>query len=98
MKQIQFENGSLYLEHDVYNTYFKSVQSVALLRKEKKYLLMPVQQAGSGLLLKIRNARGDRVIHAHEFFQNHGVDINESKMLDVEWNPDYAALTFEIPE
>ncbi len=89
-------NGNLYLNSDLCDTYFKSIDSVALLRKNSKFLLVPVQQAGGGLLLKIRNVKGDRVVHAIEFFQSHGIETNKPITLDVEWNSDYAALTFEI--
>ena len=96
MRQIQFRNGNLYLDRELYETYFNSIQSVAILRKDDRILLMPVQQAGGGLLLKILNAKGDRVVHAYEFFQNHGIDICKEITLDVEWDQNSAALSFEI--
>ena len=96
MKQIQFRNGNLYLDHDLYETYFNSIQSVAILRKDNKFLLTPLQQSGGGLLLKILNAKGDRVVHANEYFQNYGIDLSKERCLDVEWDQSYAALSFEI--
>lgn len=96
MRRMLLKDGNLYLDSDLYETYFKSIDSVVLLRKEDEFLLMPVQQAGGGLLLKILNAKGDRVVHAVEFFQNHGIDVSEHQVLDIEWNPDYAALAFRV--
>lgn len=98
MRQMLLKDGNLYLDSDLYETYFKSIDAVVLLRRDATFLLMPVQQSGGGLLLKIRNAKGDRVVHAAEFFQNHGVNVSKQHVLNVEWNPDYAALVFRIPE
>jgi len=96
MKQLIFKNGNLYLDSGLYDTYFSSINSVVLLKKDALFLLMPVQQAGGGLLLKIKNARGDRIIHAMEFFQQHGIEMDEEKVLDAEWNAELAALTFTM--
>lgn len=96
MRQMLLKNGNLYLDSDLYEAYFKSIDAVVLLRKETTFLLMPVQQAGGGLLLKICNAKGDRVVHAVEFFQNHGIDGRMQKVIDVEWDSRYAALAFKI--
>ena len=60
------------------------------------FLLMPVQQAGGGLLFKIKNAKGDRIVHAIEFFQQHGIEVEEEKVLEVEWSTELAALTFPV--
>ncbi len=94
--QIIFRNGNLYLDSGLYEAYFKSINSVVLLKKESLFLLMPVQQAGGGLLLKIKNAKGDRIVHAIEFFQQHNIKIEEERMLNVEWNSKLAALTFSF--
>jgi len=96
MKQLTFKNGNLYIDSSLYETYFSSINSVVLLKKDALFLLMPVQQAGGGLLLKIKNAKGDRIVHAIEFFQQHGIDTGEEKILDVEWNAELAALTFSM--
>jgi len=96
MKQLIFKNGNLYLDSSLYETYFSSINSVVLIKREALFLLMPVQQAGGGLLLKIKNAKGDRIIHAVEFFQQHGIETDEEKVLEVEWSAELAALTFSM--
>ena len=69
MPSITLKNGNLYIESDVYETYLNSADSVVLIHKESKYYLMPVQQMAGGLLMKIINAKGDRVINAIEFIK-----------------------------
>ena len=97
MKQIRLKKGNLYLDAGLYDTYFKGISSVVLLKKDSLFLIAPVQQAGGGLLLKIINSKGDRVVHAIEFFQHHGIDSEEELKLDVEWNAELAALSFTFP-
>jgi len=96
MNQIRLSNGNLYLDSELYETYFNSIQSVALLERESLFLMMPVQQAGGGLLLKIKNAKGDRMVHAIEFFQQYGLEAEQDKMIDVTWSSELCALTFSI--
>ena len=92
---IRLANGNLYLDSTVYNTYFPDINSVILLDRSPHILIMPVQQQGAGgLLLKIRNAKGDRVVNVAEFFQNLNIDITKEKIISVKWSSDYSALVF----
>lgn len=96
MKQMLLKNGNLYLDSELYETYFSTINSVVLIKKGDTFLLMPVQQAGGGLLFKIKNTKGDRIVHAIEFFQQNGIEAEEEKVLDVEWSAELAALTFTV--
>ena len=97
MQQIILKNGNLYLDSELYDTYFNTINAVALLKQESTFLIMPVQQAGGGLLLKIKNAKGDRIVHAVEFFQQYITVTDEAISLDVEWSSEHCALTFSLP-
>jgi hypothetical protein len=47
-------------------------------------------------LLKQRNVRGDRVIHAQEFFRSNGLPEEfESQTVSVHWSHDAAALVVD---
>ena len=81
--QVTIARGNLYVPLGTYETYLKNIEAVALLPHEKGILLFPlIQQSAGGLLLKIRNLRGDRVIHSQEFFRNNNL---------AESNPDMVA-------
>ena len=70
---ITITRGNIYLSFETYEKYFKNIESIALLPHEKGFLIVPlIQQSAGGLLLKIKNLRGDRVIHAQEFLRNNG--------------------------
>jgi hypothetical protein len=97
MPQITLKNGNLYLNSELYDTYFNTINAVALLKQESIFLIMPVQQAGGGLLLKIKNAKGDRIVHAIEFFQQYITITDEAIPLNVEWSSELCALTFSLP-
>jgi len=93
---IRIANGNLYIDKYVYETYFKNIESVALLSKPPLVLIMPVQQAGNGgMLLKIRTACGDRVLNILEFLEHNNMQGLECTV-PVVWSTENAALTFEM--
>ena len=92
--EISVARGNFYLSREICDTYLPGVVSVALLARDDRVLIVPLtQQSAGGLLLKQRNARGDRVIHAQEFFRNKGLsEAFESRAMPVHWSRDSAAL------
>ena len=67
---------------------------MALLARAEQILIMPLtRESGGGLLLKMRNARGDRVVHAQEFFREQGLLENmQERKVSIHWNEESAAL------
>ena len=86
--------GNIYLSLETCDTYLRGLHSVALISREDKILIMPlIQESGGGLLLKIRNAHGDRVIHAQEFFREKGyVEDFQERTVAIHWSSEAAAL------
>jgi hypothetical protein len=75
----------LYMARAVYESYFAGCSTVILLRKDEDLLVLPVQHAASGgYVLKIRNASGDRVVDAGDFFRDHGLEDS------AEWEGTYS--------
>lgn len=65
--------GNLYLTRELCETYLAGIESVALLDGPAAVRIVPLQGVSAGgLLLKVRNARGDRVVHAQEFLRSNG--------------------------
>lgn len=93
-RSVVIAHGSFYLSRELCDTYLRGVVSVALLAREQIVLIVPLtQQSGGGLLLKQRNARGDRVIHAQEFFRDKGfLEDFEERTASAHWSPESAAL------
>jgi hydrogenase maturation protease len=96
--RIEIRRGNIYVEAGVYARYFGGLESLVLLRRDEKLLLLPVRHAAAGgLLLKIRNTRGDRIVHAQEFFRDQGLDEQQEWSLPVRWDSRSAALVVEWP-
>ncbi len=75
--EVTIARGNIYISRKTYDTYLESIEAVALLPHEKGFLIFPlIQQSAGGLIVKVKNLQGDRIIHAQEFFRNN--DYEES--------------------
>lgn len=92
--QVKIARGNLYIPRETYDRYLKNTEAAALLAHENGILLFPlIGQSAGGLLIKIKNLKGDRIIHAQEFFrQNNYAETFEETVCDVVWERDRAAL------
>lgn len=91
---ITVARGNLYLSRELCESCLPGAQSIALLEREDRVMIVPLTpESGGGLLLKIRNARGDRVIHAQEFFREKGyLEDFQERTCAVYWSEESAAL------
>ncbi|MGP0591970.1 hypothetical protein ACTRXD_05430 [Nitrospira sp. T9] len=97
---LHIRNGNFYLNASLYEQYFPQLHSVILMlmKKDRTLLILPVVNTGAGgLLLKIRNAQGDRVIHAQEFCRVHGIDEHFDQLVSVSWDEKSAGLMIQMP-
>jgi hydrogenase maturation protease len=92
--EVSIARGNFYLSREICETYLPGVSSVALLVRDEEIMIVPlIQQSAGGLLLKQRNARGDRVIHAQEFFRSRSLPEEfEVRSVPVRWSAEAAAL------
>lgn len=94
IEAVTLARGSLLLPQAVYAHYFSGLDGVALLRRGDDLLIMPVRHAAAGgYVLKQRNAAGDRVVCAADFFREQGLDDNCARRAAPVWRDDLAALT-----
>jgi len=96
-RRIRISRGSIYLDRDLYDSCLSGVSAVAAVVREGRVYLLPLRSpAAGGLLLKVRNARGDRVVHADEFLHTLGISsIAPERWVAVRWMPDMAGLLLE---
>ncbi len=95
--QVRIADGSLYLDAEVYDRWFQGVQTVVLLGDPSTLLIVPVVHAPTGgLLVKIRNARGDRVVHAPEALAGRGISRDFFGVFPAAWDPQAAALRISL--
>lgn len=90
---LSLRRGSLYLTRAVYDRYFPGLDSVVLLWRGGRLAILPVHHAASGgYLIKRRNAAGDRVVTAPDFFRAQGVPDEPEIVLAVRWSAEDGAL------
>lgn len=92
--QVILRRGSIYLSRETCDAWLGDSRAVALLLRDEKVLILPlVADSPGGLLLKIRNSRGDRVIDAQEFFREKGLlEDFAGYTLPLAWDPAMSAL------
>lgn len=95
--RIRIARGSFYLARELCDAWLPDISAVATLVRDGRVYLLPLRgPAAGGLLLKVRNARGDRVVHADEFL--HAVGISSGapeRWVAVRWMPAMGALLLE---
>ncbi len=85
--RFRLRRDHLYFDTAAYAAHMQGLCSVALLRKGGDLHVAPLVGAGAGgYLIKQVNARGDRAIHAADFFRLNGVDDGRETILEGEWS------------
>ncbi len=96
---VRIDKGNLYFDANIYDLFFAGNESVALLQKEKGFLILPVHsQASGGRLVKMRNSSGDRVVTATDFLEQCGVDYNQVLVCPVSWDSQLSGLFVSLEE
>ncbi len=97
LQSISIRNGNVYVEHELYTRFFSGIETIALLKCDSGFLLMPVfSQASGGRLLKMRNALGDRVVTATDFLQEFGLSDGGQGNYAATWDSQAAALFVDL--
>lgn len=96
LPRVRIARGSIYLDHALCERYLRHATSVALLQSDGRNVIVPLRGSSGGLLLKVLNACGDRVVHAEEFLSRVGIHSNSPEIhVAVRWCPQAAALILE---
>jgi hydrogenase maturation protease len=94
---VWLQRGRLHLSSAAYERYLQGCPAVALLVRDADWLLLPLRAGAGGLQVKLRNARGDRVIEAQGFFRTQGREDSERiEPLRLHDDPDRGALRIEF--
>lgn len=94
---VHAETGNLYLDAETCARCFPGIQTIGMVVRDDQLWILPVHSPVSGgMLLKVRNARGDRVIHATEFLAGHGLMSDGSGACKAEWDASDQVLKVDI--
>jgi hypothetical protein len=93
--QLRLHRDHLYMAAAVYEARLAPAASVALIREDDDLLIFPIANVeAGGFYIKQVNARGDRAIHAADFFRLHA--IHETLDIDIEAFPHASAAGFIV--
>jgi len=85
--------GTLMFPSADYENVFGPAGAIVLLRQDTDLLILAVHQAAAGgHLVKLRNAVGDRVVDAPEFFRMQQLDSELPLRVCAYWSPERSAL------
>lgn len=91
---MRIARGSFYLSQELCALYLPGLEAIAPLTRDGEVYLLPLLgTAAGGLLLKLRNARGDRVVHALEFLRTLGIDADSpERIVRLRWISELGGL------
>ena len=94
---VRIARSNIYIDSKLCAEFLGNAMSVAALNTDGRALLLPLQgSSAGGLLLKVLNSRGDRVLHAPEFLRTLGFDFDTpERSVPVRWSAEAAALILE---
>lgn len=96
--EVELRAGRLYVPVATYERALVGYPAVALLARDDAWWLIPLKGGAGGLQLKLRTARGDRVVEAQEFFRAQGLeDTHEPRTLELEFEPSRGAFRLAVP-
>ncbi len=95
---IDIARGAVYLPVELVDTWFRGLDAVIVLIRDGRLLILPVRQAAAGgCLLKVRNARGDRVASAPDVFRASGFEDLAVQTVPARWSAEEGALVATLP-
>ncbi len=91
--RIEVRAGRVHIPIEVYERALPGCPALALLVRDGQWLLLPLLGGAGGLQIKIRNARGDRVVEAQEFFRGQGLeDTDEPCKFELKHEPEFGGF------
>jgi hypothetical protein len=91
---VRVHRDHLYVEASVFAGRFANARNVALLREGRDLLILPIARVeAGGFLVKQVNARGDRAIHAADFFRLNGIDESRDIRAEAHWSEAWAGFS-----
>lgn len=95
--QVHVGDGRVVLSRETCEEYLRGATTAALVERDGQAYLVPLSgPTAGGMLLKQRNARGDRVLIATDFLAERGFGrFTAERALTVRWLAEVGALLIE---
>jgi hydrogenase maturation protease len=95
--RLTLRRGTLLLPRDVYDRYFGGREGAALFDRGGRLAVVPLASAAGGVLVKRRNAAGDRAVDVAEFLRARGWDDAGEHACEASWDAELGALALTPP-
>ena len=92
---LEIRRGSIQLPAALYDRYFGGRDGALLLARENDLCVMPVESVAGGLMVKQRNARGDRAVDASEFLRKMDWPTEDAVCCASRWDSELGALVLK---
>lgn len=96
--ELAVKRGAIHLSQEVYTRYFDARSGAVLFARGEELCVMPVEEIAGGLLVKQKNAKGDRSIDAAELIRARGWDDLGEHTLTGRWDSELGALAIAMPK
>lgn len=97
LQMVTIKNGNLYVNHELYKKFFNGIETIALMKRDTGFLVMPLfSQAIGGRLFKMRNTIGDRVVTATDFLEEFNLDGHDERHFLAAWDAGASALFVDL--
>lgn len=96
--RVRVRRGSLHLDAALYAQVFDGRDGAVVLPVGGELQVMPVDQVAGGVLVKLRNARGDRVLDGSDALRAAGWDDEGEYDCSCRWDPEAGALRVQAPD
>jgi hypothetical protein len=94
---LRLHRNHLYIEASIFEMHLAPTSSFALVREGADLLIFPIASTeAGGFFVKQINMRGDRAIHAADFFRLHEIDDDVEIMIDAV--PSTTIAGFVVPD
>lgn len=93
LPEVIVKRGVAQIPKEIADAHFEGRSAIVPMLQGETLSLAPVDEYAGGLLLKIRNARGDRAVDLSEALRAHGWDTDGEIACRAAWDVERAALT-----
>lgn len=97
-RMLDVARGMVRIPFETYQKLFGERDAALLMVRDGTLIVIPVDPMAGGILLKQRNANGDRVVDASEFLRAHGLDAVGEHRCEATWNSNLGGMAISIPK
>lgn len=96
--EVGIERGTLTIDAETFEKFFREAPAVAVLRREAELLLLPLRDGFGGTLVKVKNPQGDRSVDLREFMRTSNLNEWAIGVWPARWDAELGGLALRPPD